>query len=163
MFFSKSLAVVATLAFGAISSVAAIPAPSQSNNVLARCGCKSPAGIITDVTASVQVYTGQLSALPYSSSTYALLINPTTEALVAADVTVDAITPLVKGITGVLVDATAEINLLVGAEADVILASADGSAQVTVTVVAQLIAALIVVSPLLYLDGRHLLIILNIS
>lgn len=68
MFFSKSLAVVATLAFGAISSVAAIPAPSQSNNVLARCGCKSPAGIITDVTASVQVYTGQLSKLPYSLS-----------------------------------------------------------------------------------------------
>ena len=49
--------------------------------------------------------------------------------LVAADVTVDAVTPIVKGITGVLVDATAKINLLVGAEADVILASADGTAR----------------------------------
>ena len=65
--------------------------------------------------------------------------------LVAADVTVDAVTPIVKGITGVLVDATAKINLLVGAEADVILASADGTAQVTVGVLAQLIATLIVV------------------
>lgn len=92
-----------------------------------------------------------------------ILTRSTTEALVAADVTVDVVTPIVQGITGVLVDATAEINLLVGADAEVILASADGSAQVTVTVIAQLIAALIVVSPLLYLYGGHLLIILNIS
>ena len=64
MFFSKSLAVIATLALGAISSVVAHPAPAPSSNVLARCGCESPAGIIADVTASVQVYTGQLSEYP---------------------------------------------------------------------------------------------------
>lgn len=62
MFSFKSLAVVATLAFGAISSVAAAPSPApESGNVLARCGCESPASIIVGVTASVQVYTNQLS------------------------------------------------------------------------------------------------------
>lgn len=92
-----------------------------------------------------------------------ILTRSTTEALVAADVTVDAVTPIVQGITGVLVDATAEINLLVGAEADVILASADGSAQVDVTVIAQLVAALLVVS-LVYIHRGHsvVFIILNI-
>lgn len=60
MFFFKNLAVVATLAFGAISSVVAAPMTSESN-VLARCGCDSPAGIVTDVTAAVSVHLDALS------------------------------------------------------------------------------------------------------
>ncbi|KAI0687830.1 hypothetical protein BC835DRAFT_1309063 [Cytidiella melzeri] len=125
MFSIKSLAVVATLAFGAISSVIAAPAPGESNNILARCGCDSASTIITDVTASVQVYTNQLRALA------------------AADVTVDAVTPIVKGISGVLVDATVKINALVGADANIVLATVDGTAQVTVSVLAQLVATLV--------------------
>ncbi|KAI0084379.1 hypothetical protein BDY19DRAFT_997735 [Irpex rosettiformis] len=124
MFFSKSLAVVATLALGAISSVVARPAPLETSNVLARCGCNSPAGIITGVTTSIQVYTGQLRGLA------------------ATEVTVDAVVPIVSEITNVLVGATTKINGLLGKDADIILADADGSAQVTAVVVAQLIAAL---------------------
>lgn len=72
-----------------------------------------------------------------------------TEALTAAEVTVDALTPIVSGITGIIVDATAKVNALVGVEVDVILATADGSAQITVGAMAQLLSALMVVRLLL--------------
>jgi hypothetical protein len=60
MFSFKSLAVFSTLAFGAISSVAAAPLES-GNNVLARCGCSSAAGVVTDLTASLTVHVSELS------------------------------------------------------------------------------------------------------
>ena len=57
----KSIAVFATLAFGAISSLAA-PAPILDDNtivtnaIVKRCGCKSVPTIIADVHAAVAVH-----------------------------------------------------------------------------------------------------------
>jgi hypothetical protein len=69
-----------------------------------------------------------------------------TGALTAAEVTVDVVTPIVKSITGVLVDATVKVNALVGVDADIVLATVDGTARITVSALAQLVATLIIVS-----------------
>lgn len=72
--------------------------------------------------------------------------------MVKANATVEVVTPIVTNIRGVVVDAVAEVVALAGADASVILAGVDGKAQVTVTVLAQLIADLLVVSSVFSID-----------
>ncbi|KAI0340991.1 hypothetical protein BDW22DRAFT_1359836 [Trametopsis cervina] len=126
MFSFKSLAVAATLAFAAVSSVVAAPYPAQADNVLARCDCKGGlATIVTDVTASVQVHTDKLRALT------------------AAEVTVDVVTGIVADIKGVLTGAVVDVNALVAADVDVVLATVDGTARITASALATIVANLV--------------------
>jgi hypothetical protein len=62
MFFSKSLAVLTTLAFGALSALAA-PAPISpvENALAARCDCQSVPAIFADLTVDIQVNLNALS------------------------------------------------------------------------------------------------------
>ena len=64
MLFSKSLAVLSTLAFGALSVLAA-PAPVSpvENALVARCGCDSVPTIFADLTVDIQVDLDALSEL----------------------------------------------------------------------------------------------------
>lgn len=146
MFF-KSLAVVATLAFGAISSVVAAPLTAESNNILARCGCDGAAGIVTDVTASVAVYTQKLSE--DGASHWLHFSDGFVGALTAAECTIDVLTPIVADIKGVIAEATVKVNALVGQEKAIVMATVDGTAEITVAALAQLVAALVIVSTLL--------------
>lgn len=56
----KSIAVFATLAFGAISSMAAPLTDDTVSSLVARCGCESVPTIITGVTATVTPYINEL-------------------------------------------------------------------------------------------------------
>ncbi|EPQ51455.1 hypothetical protein GLOTRDRAFT_140907 [Gloeophyllum trabeum ATCC 11539] len=58
----------------------------------------------------------------------------------ADNATVDALTPVVQGIEGILKGVVPELQTLVGQPVEVILASVTGTAQVTVGEVAQLVA-----------------------
>ena len=60
--------------------------------------------------------------------------------------TVEVLTPIVAEIKGALSGALVEVNALVGVSADIILASVDGTVQVTIDVLAQLVADLLIVS-----------------
>lgn len=55
------------------------------------------------------------------------------------------ITPIVVGLKGCIADATVKVNALVGVEAAIIMASVDGTAQITVAELAQLVATLVIV------------------
>ena len=57
--------------------------------------------------------------------------------------TVDAITPVVNDIKGILGDAVTQVNALVGQSADDILAGVDGVAKITVTDLAKLLGDLL--------------------
>ena len=64
MLFFKSLAVLSTLAFGAISSLAA-PAGTTETGLVARCDCDKPIpAILADVQADISVGLQALSKLP---------------------------------------------------------------------------------------------------
>lgn len=56
----KSIAVFATLAFGAISSMAAPTTENTISSLVARCGCESVPTIITDVKAAVAVSVNEM-------------------------------------------------------------------------------------------------------
>lgn len=68
------------------------------------------------------------------------------EYLKQSNATIDVITPIVNNIKGVLGGALGDVNGLVGQSTSVILATVDGTAQVTVTELAQIIAGLMTVS-----------------
>ncbi|KAI0695979.1 hypothetical protein BC835DRAFT_1305788 [Cytidiella melzeri] len=128
----KSLAVFATLAFGAVSSMAA--PVFDSNNVVAnaiveRCDCDASsgvAGILVGVKVAVTPYVNEFHYITKDNCT------------------VEAITPIVAGIKVALNDGLVKINALAGASVDVILAGAvDGSVKVTVSVLAGIIADLV--------------------
>lgn len=55
MFFFKSLAVFSTLAFGALSALAAPAASAVENGLVARCDCKPVPAIFADLTADIAV------------------------------------------------------------------------------------------------------------
>lgn len=73
-----------------------------------------------------------------------------TEFLTKANATVEVITPILTDVVEVIGGAVADLKLLVGAEVAVILASVDGTVQVTVTVIAQLLAEILCVSASFY-------------
>jgi len=125
MFF-KNLAIIATLAFSAISSTAAAPLSAESNSILARCDCESAAGIVSGVTASVGVYTSQLRGLA------------------ASDVTVEVLTPIIANIKAEISAGVGKLSVLSGQDAEIIMASVDGSTQISVSSLAQLVATLII-------------------
>ena len=66
--------------------------------------------------------------------------------ITAQNCTVEALTPLVNELKTIISGAIGEVNKLVGQPAEVILASVDGTAQITVQELGQLIATLVVVS-----------------
>ena len=63
-----------------------------------------------------------------------------------ANCTVQTLTPIVAGIKAEISNAIIDVQALIGQPAAVILARVDGSAQVTVTELAQLIGGLLIVS-----------------
>ena len=65
------------------------------------------------------------------------------EFITPANATVDALTPIINDLKGVLNTAVADVNALVGAPAATLLAGVDGAAQVTVQELAQLVADLL--------------------
>ena len=75
------------------------------------------------------------------------------EFLTKANATVEVITPILTDIVEVVGGAVADLKLLVGAEVSFILASVDGTVQVTVTVIAQLLAEILCVSVLFFYQG----------
>ncbi|KAI0916627.1 hypothetical protein AcW1_010177 [Taiwanofungus camphoratus] len=110
-----------------ISSVAhlpAVPIPSGLAGVIPRDAPRGVCAILQDVTTQVTPYTVQLQYLKQSNAT------------------IDVITPIVNNIKGVLGGALGDVNGLVGQSTSVILATVDGTAQVTVTELAQIIAGL---------------------
>ncbi|TCD66871.1 hypothetical protein EIP91_000769 [Steccherinum ochraceum] len=123
----KSLAFAAAVAFGALSTAFAAPAVVGSE-VVARdlVAARGVAVILTDVHTKIQPHILELNSL------------------VKANATVEVVTPIVVEIKGVVVDAVVEVIALAGASADVILAGVDGGVQVTVAVLAQIIADLLI-------------------
>ena len=71
--------------------------------------------------------------------------------ITADNCTVDALTPIVSDVKNIISGAIVEVNALVGQPAEIILATVDGTAQITVAELAQLIGALITVSSISYL------------
>ncbi|KAI0087912.1 hypothetical protein BDY19DRAFT_1049190 [Irpex rosettiformis] len=129
MFSFKSIAVFATLAFGAVSSLAA---PTiDTNAVVARCDAcdasKGIAGIFADVKVAVTPYVNELHYIKKDNCT------------------VDAIEPLIIGIKVAVNDGLIKVNALAGASVDVILAGAvDATVKVDVNVLAGIVADLVV-------------------
>ncbi|PSR76222.1 hypothetical protein EW026_g5800 [Hermanssonia centrifuga] len=121
----KSFAVLSALAFGAATTVFAAPL-TEGTNILARCGCSSVATIIDDLTVVVTPITQEFHYIT------------------ASNCTVSALTPLVGQLKGALSDAVGEVNKLVGQPAEIILATVDGAAQITVIELAQLISTLVI-------------------
>ncbi|KAI0753893.1 hypothetical protein BC629DRAFT_1554509 [Irpex lacteus] len=130
----KSLAVFATLAFGAISSLAA---PVLDNDVIIanvlsdRCDAcdaqKGVAGIIADVKLAVTPYVNEFHYIKKENCT------------------AEAIEPLIVGIKVAVNDGLVKVNALAGASVDVILASAvDVNVKLDVHAVASIVADLIV-------------------
>ena len=93
-------------------------------------------------------------SVPLKAAIYKLIFPA--EFLTKANATVEVITPILTDIVEVVGGAVADLKLLVGAEVSVILASVDGTVQVTVTVIAQLLAEILCVSMIFFLSG-HLL------
>lgn len=124
MFSFKSLAVFSALAFGAMS-VAAAPL-ENGNNILARCGCSSAAGILTDLTDNLSVPVAELKFIT------------------ASNCTVDVLRPIMGEITSTIASSIVEVQGLIGQPAEVILATVDGTAQIAVKDLAQLVADLLI-------------------
>ncbi|PSS37004.1 hypothetical protein EW026_g1106 [Hermanssonia centrifuga] len=118
----KSIAVVVTLAFGAITSFAA---PVESSLVRKDANVTGVAKIISDVTVAVTPLTVQL------------------QQITADNCTADTLTPVINDINNILNGAVTEVNKLVGQPVQTILATVDGAAQITVGELAQIIAALL--------------------
>ena len=66
--------------------------------------------------------------------------------MTAAECTVDALTPIVANIKTEIVAATVKVNALMGQDAAIIMASVDGTTQITVAALAKLVATLCIVS-----------------
>ncbi|KAH8096850.1 hypothetical protein BXZ70DRAFT_944800 [Cristinia sonorae] len=123
----KSLAIAAAVAFGAISTVYAAPAVS-SDVAVARdvVAIRGVAAIVAEVHAKVTPFVAQLHTLT------------------VANATVEVVHPIVTEIKDVVAGAVVEVVALAGAKPSVILASVDGTVQVTVVVLAKLIADLLI-------------------
>ncbi|KAI0338987.1 hypothetical protein BDW22DRAFT_1362327 [Trametopsis cervina] len=127
----KSIAVFATLAFGAVSSLAAPLIDHNNvvtNAVVARTAeVRGVAAILVDVQAKVTPYVNEFYYIKKENCT------------------AEVIKPIVASITVVLNDGLVEVKALAGASADVILAGAvDASVKVTVSVLAKIVADLII-------------------
>lgn len=76
--------------------------------------------------------------------------------LAATDVTVEVLTPIVANIKAEISAGVGKLSALNGQDAEIIMASVDGSAQISVSALAQLVATLIIVS-LFVLISIHVL------
>ncbi|KAI0079187.1 hypothetical protein K474DRAFT_1673581 [Panus rudis PR-1116 ss-1] len=125
MFSFKKLAFTAAVAFGALSTAFAAPAVTE----VARCDAcdaqKGVHGILVDLQVKLDGPCAQLGSL------------------VKANATVDVVTELVGEIKTSISAAVVDVQALVGAEVDVILASATGTAHVTVVELTAVIAAVV--------------------
>ncbi|THH18161.1 hypothetical protein EW146_g2791 [Bondarzewia mesenterica] len=111
----------ATLAFGAL--VSAAPLTPAAN--VPRCGCESVAVVLTGLTTSLQPLCGELGYI------------------VAGNATHEAVQPIIADVTVVISDAVNALNNLVDKPVADILLTVDGTAQITLTEVAQLLAGVI--------------------
>ncbi|GJE93628.1 hypothetical protein PsYK624_097880 [Phanerochaete sordida] len=124
MFSFKSLAVFSALAFGAMTAAAA---PLENgNSILARCGCSSAAGILTTLTDDLSVPVGELKYIT------------------ASNCTLDVLRPIMGEITTTISASIVEVQGLIGQPAEVILATVDGTAQIAISDLAQLVADLLI-------------------
>ncbi|THH26552.1 hypothetical protein EUX98_g7627 [Antrodiella citrinella] len=119
----KSLAFVAAVAFGAFST--AFAAPATSSELVAR-DVRGVAAIIADLHVNISPSILQLNSV------------------VKANATVEVITPIVLNLKSVIADAVVEVINLTNAAPTTILATADGTAQVTVSVLASIIGDLLI-------------------
>ncbi|THH19882.1 hypothetical protein EUX98_g8690 [Antrodiella citrinella] len=118
----KSLAFVAAVAFGAFST--AFAAPATSSELVAR-DVRGVAAIIADLNVKIGPSVLQLNSV------------------VKANATVEVITPIVMNLKGVIGDAVVEVINLADAAPTTILATVDGTAQVTVSILAGIIGDLL--------------------
>ncbi len=82
-----------------------------------------------------------------------------TDFLTKANATVEVLTPICEDIKGIFVGAIVEVNGLIGADVDVILANVAGTARVTVVELAGIIGGLICVRQLSLVSSNLVLII----
>ncbi|OBZ78248.1 hypothetical protein A0H81_01757 [Grifola frondosa] len=138
----SSLSLIATLALSAFTSaspinsdslapvaVPAVPAvaiPAVSG-LGSRDAVRSVPVILADVQTKVTTYTQELTFITQ------------------ANATVEVLTPIVTNIKVILTGALVEINGLVGQPAEIILASVDGTAKVTVVELANIISGLLII------------------
>ncbi|KAK7696371.1 hypothetical protein QCA50_001025 [Cerrena zonata] len=126
MFSFKSLAVAAGIAFAAMSSVCAA----------------TPTG---DVTTTTQTYT-QEKSIVYVLEKTKYEVTPVVEKfhyITKDNCTVENVTPLVEELKAVLTVSIAELHALVGVDVNVLLLTSAG-VKVTVAVVAQLVADILI-------------------
>ncbi|KAI1792215.1 hypothetical protein LXA43DRAFT_1181135 [Ganoderma leucocontextum] len=147
MFFSK-LSVLAAVAFGAFTS--AIPLdtplgdlpvpvdPSVVTGLLGDLPLSGLGGVVRrDTPKSLAVVlTGVQAQLAPVTASLALVT--------AANATVDAVTGPANEIVSILGGAVIDLKALIGLDADIILASVDGTVAVTVDVLAGLVAHVVV-------------------
>ncbi|KAL5521234.1 hypothetical protein ACEPAG_9157 [Sanghuangporus baumii] len=100
--------------------------PVNSDSLLPRGGVRGVAAILVDVKVKVKVQTDLLYALT------------------GDECTSDKLTGILSAIVTIVAGAVVELKALVGADISVILASVDGTAQLAVGVIAQLLADILV-------------------
>ncbi|KAK7685653.1 hypothetical protein QCA50_010997 [Cerrena zonata] len=131
MFSFNSLAVAATIAFAAISTVCATPSPVDS----------------ADVATTTQTYV-QETSIVYVLEKTKYEVSPVVQKfhyITKENCTVEHITPIVDELKVVLTGAITELHALVGVDVNVLLLTEVG-VKVTVGVVAQLVADILIVS-----------------
>ncbi|KAI0696640.1 hypothetical protein BC835DRAFT_857191 [Cytidiella melzeri] len=123
MLFFKSLAAVSALAFGA-SHVVAAPLSGTATEV-ARADASSVPQILAAVTTQLTPLVAELQSITASNATVAV------------------VGPIMDSIKGVLTPAITEVQALSGSSLSTILASVDGTVQVTATELAQILSNLL--------------------
>ncbi|KAL5504818.1 hypothetical protein ACEPAH_7481 [Sanghuangporus vaninii] len=103
-----------------------VPVPVDVDTLLPRGGVRGVAAILVDLKVDVKVQTDILYALT------------------GDDCTSDKLTTILTDIVSIVGGAVVELKALVGADITVILASVDGTAQLAVGAVAQLLADVLV-------------------
>ncbi|KAL5532149.1 hypothetical protein ACEPAF_5713 [Sanghuangporus sanghuang] len=103
-----------------------VPVPVDVDSLLPRGDVRGVAAILVDLKVDVQVQTDALYALT------------------GDDCTSDNLTTILTAIVSIVAGAVVELKALVGADITVILASVDGTAQLAVGVIAQLLADVLV-------------------
>ncbi|KAK7696364.1 hypothetical protein QCA50_001018 [Cerrena zonata] len=132
MFSFKSLAVAAGIAFAAMSSVCATPATVTPT---------------ADVTTTTQTYTyTQEKSIVYVLEKTKYEVTPVVQKfhyITKDNCTVENVTPLVEELKAVLTVSIGELHALVGVDVNVLLLTSAG-VKVTVAVVAQLVAEILI-------------------
>ena len=144
--FAIAAAALAPFAFAA-PAPAPVPAPVEARDVAVRGETQGVPAILTGLQVNLQVNIVELSAssiLLSKQPRICLRFIFNSDCLTSANATVEVITPILTDIVTIIGEAVIDLKALVGADISVILCSVDGTVTVAVSVVAQLLADILI-------------------